>query len=97
MNGEFRREELSVELLCAETFEVPRSDGTARLAPRDRAVQHKRTIGSMMHIEQKYSISQDYLLRVQSEIRPRMRRVLASWLLEVSLIPRGIFVNDLFR
>lgn len=79
-----RRDEVAVELLCAETFEVIRTVASARFAPKDSPVIPSRAIETMLFLEDKFAISQDYFVTVQSEIRPHMRKVLAVWLVEVS-------------
>ncbi|OQR67381.1 G1/S-specific cyclin-D3-like [Tropilaelaps mercedesae] len=71
-----------MELLCAESFEIIRNPGGALLAPRDRAVDPSRAICSMLFIEDKYAISRDYFVTMQSEVRPHMRKVLAVWMIE---------------
>lgn len=72
-----------MELFCGERLEGTRSP-VAPIAPWDSAVSSKRVVEKLLYLEDKFAVSQDYFLTVQSEIRPHMRKVLAGWMMEVS-------------
>lgn len=64
-------------LYCAEVEPVRRAFEDLGLL-RDERVLH-----NLLFMEDKYLPSSDYFKCVQSEVKPFMRRIVASWMLEV--------------
>ena len=53
-------------------------------APVDvKLVEDERTLKHLLHLEDYYRVQSNYFVYVQSEIKPWMRKTLASWMLEV--------------
>jgi len=44
----------------------------------------ERVLKNLMYTEERYTISSSYFKCLQTELKPYMRKVVASWMLEVS-------------
>ena len=66
-------------LYCAEQEPMRRAFEDLGLL-RDERVLH-----NLLLLEDKYLPSSDYFKCVQSEVKPFMRRIVASWMLEVDI------------
>lgn len=70
-----------MELLCCEPT------AHIRYGYKDRVLlQDDRVLKNLLESEEKYLPSCNYFKIVQKEIEPYMRRVVATWMLEVSLM-----------
>lgn len=72
------------QLLCCE------GDRSAiRRAYRDSNLLTERVLRSLLRAEDKYQPASNYFKCVQREITPYMRRIVSTWMLEVSWSPHG--------
>ncbi|XP_078507111.1 G1/S-specific cyclin-D1-like [Lissotriton helveticus] len=67
---------LAGQLVCWEAWPVPRANP-------DPVLLESRVLAELLAAEERYLPSPSYFQRVQKEVRPPMRRVLANWMLEV--------------
>jgi cyclin D2 len=77
-----------MELLCIEVENEPKG----YLDPV--FLDDERVLGNLLQTEEKYIISSHYFNCFQSELQPYMRKIVCSWMLEVSyatLIARNSF------
>ncbi|XP_006002322.1 G1/S-specific cyclin-D2 [Latimeria chalumnae] len=66
------------QLFCAEGWSrVPRAQADRRL------LQDKRVLENLLRLEERYTSRVSYLQCVQRDVRPYMRKMLATWMLEV--------------
>lgn len=70
---------LAMELLCCEMDRVRRAVPDANLLYDDRILQN------LLTIEERYLPQCSYFKCVQKDIQPYMRRMVATWMLEVGL------------
>lgn len=68
-----------MELLCCEVDPVRRAVPDANLLYDDRVLQN------LLTIEERYLPQCSYFKCVQKDIQPYMRRMVATWMLEVGL------------
>lgn len=68
---------LAMELLCCEVDPVRRAVPDANLLYDDRVLQN------LLTIEERYLPQCSYFKCVQKDIQPYMRRMVATWMLEV--------------
>ncbi|KAM9318024.1 G1/S-specific cyclin-D1 [Pholidichthys leucotaenia] len=64
------------QLLCREVEWI-------RRAQQDQNLLTERVLGSLLRLEENYQASANYFKCVQHEIVPRMRKIVATWMLEV--------------
>lgn len=70
---------MEAQLLCHE------GDRAAiRRAYRDSNLLTERVLHALLGVEDKYQPAPNYFKCVQREIAPYMRRIVATWMLEVS-------------
>lgn len=75
-----------MDLACAET-----SNRKCIRAVKDRAIfKDDRVINNLLKDEQFYVPNCDYFTDVQNDIQPFMRKVVTTWMLEVSRPPFDI-------
>jgi hypothetical protein len=68
-----------MDLLCAERL------ADCRLAERDRVIfEDMRVLQNLLDLETLYTPTCNYFGTVQKDIQPFMRKVVATWMLEVS-------------
>ncbi|KAJ1137942.1 hypothetical protein NDU88_004336 [Pleurodeles waltl] len=67
-----------MELWCSEGAARP-----PRAVPDPRLLRDGRVLRNLLQLEERYSPATTYFQCVQRELRPRMRRMLAFWMLEV--------------
>jgi cyclin D2 len=68
-----------MDLLCAERLVE------CRLAERDRVIfEDMRVLQNLLDLETVYTPTCSYFGTVQKDIQPFMRKVVATWMLEVS-------------
>lgn len=77
--GARARSPLAMELLCGEVEPVRRAVPDANLLHDDRVLQN------LLTIEERYLPQCSYFKCVQKDIQPYMRRMVATWMLEVGL------------
>ncbi|CAG0888678.1 unnamed protein product [Cyprideis torosa] len=70
----------ALELLCCENLE---SDGTCRAVEDKRLLDDERVLKNMMDSEIQHMPTCNYFSCVQNDLTPRMRKILADWMLEV--------------
>lgn len=68
---------LAMELLCCEADRVRRAVPDSSLLSDDRVLQN------LLTIEERYLPQCSYFKCVQKDIQPYMRRMVATWMLEV--------------
>lgn len=83
---------IDMDLICTEK---PISDVQyypihERLAPKDPALfsENSRVLPNLLELEEhqkRNSVDPKLFQRVQTELQPNMRRIVANWMLEVSL------------
>lgn len=78
--------QLAMELLCCEVDPVRRAVPDANLLHDDRVLQN------LLTIEERYLPQCSYFKCVQKDIQPYMRRMVATWMLEVGLQPGAMSV-----
>lgn len=66
------------QLLCCEVDSI-------RRAYQDVNLLNDRVLQTMLKAEENYLPSPNYFKCVQKDIAPKMRKILATWMLEVSL------------
>lgn len=71
--------QLTMELLCCEMDRVRRAVPDGNLLHDDRVLQN------LLTIEERYLPQCSYFKCVQKDIQPYMRRMVATWMLEVGL------------
>lgn len=69
---------MEAQLLCCE------ADRPVRRAYRDANLLTERVLRALLRAEDKYQPAPNYFRCVQRELAPYMRRVVATWMLEVS-------------
>jgi cyclin D2 len=71
---------LKMDLLCAERL------ADCRLAERDRVIfEDMRVLQNLLDLEIVYTPTCNYFGTVQKDIQPFMRKVVSTWMLEVSV------------
>lgn len=70
-----------MELLCCEVDPV-------RRAVPDRNLLEDRVLQNLLTIEERYLPQCSYFKCVQKDIQPYMRRMVATWMLEVGVLAR---------
>lgn len=83
-----------MELLCAERVS-PSTGGSAvsgpaaarepRAAAPDPVLLRRRVLHNLLRTEERYAVTANYFGTVQREVTPHMRRLVAEWMLEVSV------------
>lgn len=74
----------TMELLCLEM------DTTTRARPDPNLLGDDRVLQSLLTIEERFLPQYSYFKGVQTDIQPFMRRMVATWMLEVTETPRLI-------
>ena len=80
------------QLLCCEV-------DTIRRAYQDVNLLNDRVLQTMLKAEENYLPSPNYFKCVQKEIVPKMRKIVATWMLEVwtfFYLPLSIYLSPLF-
>lgn len=75
------------QLLCCEVDSI-------RRAHQDENLLNDRVLQTMLKAEENYLPSPNYFKCVQKEIIPKMRKILATWMLEVSFQRICFSLND---
>lgn len=72
------------QLLCCEVDSI-------RRAYQDVNLLNDRVLHTMLKTEENYLPSANYFKCVQKEIVPKMRKIVASWMLEVGSTPLQLY------
>lgn len=75
-----------MELLCLEMDTIIRARPDPNLLSDDRVLQ------SLLTIEERFLPQYSYFKGVQKDIQPFMRRMVATWMLEVTETPRQVSI-----
>lgn len=76
------------QLLCCEVDSI-------RRAYQDVNLLNDRVLHTMLKAEEKYLPSPNYFKCVQKEIVPKMRKIVATWMLEVGFYFTSTFLQCL--
>lgn len=71
--------------MAADLFCCERLQPDLRKAEKDPVIfVDARVISNLLHLEKQYIPSCDYFTTVQTDMKPFMRKVVTTWMLEVS-------------
>lgn len=80
-----------MDLACIENLD------DIRVAQRDRTIfDDDRVLENLLNSEFKYMPKFNYFLRMQTEVQPYMRKIVTTWMMEVSITTFLYFCNTRF-